>query len=125
MFSGDSDELDTNLKAWKVSEITPKSIMVGLEFKYPNSVSLGQYPDFLFIEINLGEYLDLNGQKLPQSVLIYVDLPVQSSSMEEGNYIKGLIDMTSSAFISVGVLSVLFNILMKGSIARLWSLINC
>jgi len=49
----------------------------------PLSVSSGDNPDLLFVQLDLGEYQSASGVKMPDSVVKYISIPTQIASEEE------------------------------------------
>ena len=75
MFNRDDEIIDANLKDWSVEKITSTSIRVKLEFIKPIEVSTGDDPDYLFIQLNMSTIRDMNGARLPRSLLKVKELP--------------------------------------------------
>ena len=50
MLSGDSEEIDENLIAWKITAVEPKQIRVELEFQSAIKVSQGEMPDKIVVQ---------------------------------------------------------------------------
>ena len=61
MLSGDTEEIDTNLKSWTVTSVSSSNIDVSLGFEKSIIVSAGTIPDVLLIQLFLDSYPDHNG----------------------------------------------------------------
>ena len=65
MLSGETEEIDQNLKSWTVKSVYEKRINIELEFDQPLQVSQGDEPDKIVIQAGLSDFLDLNGKRIP------------------------------------------------------------
>ena len=76
-----SAKLDV-LDGWEIVNIDEEGIELKFKFKSPLHVSNGENPDKMFVQIALGS-LDLeNTQKLPASVIKFIEIPRQMASEE-------------------------------------------
>ena len=49
MLSGETEEIDTNLKSWTVTSVSETEIIINLTFEKPILVSSGDNPDILMM----------------------------------------------------------------------------
>ena len=124
MINGDTEEIDENLVSWFVTSASATNIDIRTEYEKPLFVSTGYEPDFLILQINLSEYTDYRGYRLPPSVMKKVLLPPMFESQEAAIAALNMSNSfsTSSKAISSG--NAVFNILMQSSLSQLWGLIN-
>ena len=61
MLNGDAEEIDNNLRSWTVTYASSTRIDISLTFEKPITVSTGNSPDILFIQVFLSAYTDHNG----------------------------------------------------------------
>ena len=76
MYSYTTEELDNNLKGWKVQEITSKSIKIKLEFENILEVSQGDKNDKLVVKLAMDDLTDEEGNKLASLVILEADIPL-------------------------------------------------
>ena len=63
------------LGSWEIESLTSSLLRIQLYFPNPLYVSQGDTADILIVIVELGEFKDIYGQKLPDSVLLKVLLP--------------------------------------------------
>ena len=104
--------------------LDPHGVELQLTFASPDSVSQEEAPDLILLQVELGEYKDLNGVNMPESVVKYSAFPRQIASAEEAQTV-GEASATArwTAWSSVGG-SVVVNTLIAGAMDEVWSLIN-
>ena len=75
----DEDEIaDVGLPimdGWALVSLTADGFDLDLNFTDPLRVSSGDEPDLLLIQLNLGDFEDSEGNKLPESVVKYAPIP--------------------------------------------------
>ena len=83
MLNGDTELIDKNLLSWTVVSVSSTKIFIDLTFEKPLSVSAGDFPDTILIQVSLSAFTDQNGLRMPPSVLKQRQIPIQFSSSEE------------------------------------------
>ena len=74
---GEEDEDDPTIiggpimDAWELLSIDSNGFELQLNFTNPLQVSAGEEPDLLLIQLDMSDFEDENGQKLPESVVKY------------------------------------------------------
>ena len=74
MYSEYTEEVDANLKDWKVKSMSDTEIEISVEFKDPLQVSTGWEPDKLIIDVNLAPYQNKQNIVRPRTI-IEIDVP--------------------------------------------------
>ena len=76
------------MDGWEILEIGPDGVSFSLNFTNPIYVSSGDEPDLLLVQINLSEFKDAEGNSLPETVIKYISIPTQMSSLEEAEQVE-------------------------------------
>jgi len=97
---------------------------IKLNFTSPLQVSAGDEPDLLLIQLDLSDYEDENGQKLPESIIKYSQIPAQISSQEEAEKVNdsGAAAGDGSKAATGG--NFVVNQLMASSLKKVWAMIE-
>ena len=112
MLSGDEEAVDENLISWSISEVTSKLIKLNLEFQKPLEVSQGDSPDTLVIQVELSQFQDKNGQKLPESVVRTKSIPLQIGSAAEAEAAESAGAISSSATIAASSIQIIMSFIL-------------
>ena len=59
------------MKGWELLSLDSSGFEIQLNFTSPLQVSAGEEPDLLLIQLDLSDFEDENGNKLPASVVKY------------------------------------------------------
>ena len=78
LYSAKLDVLD----GWEIVNIDEEGIELKFKFKSPLHVSNGENPDKMFVQIALGSLALETTQKLPESVIKFIEIPRQMASEE-------------------------------------------
>ena len=65
LYSEIKDEIDDNLQDWEVASMTDTRITIDLTYREPLQVSAGHDRDRLLVHVNLTEYKNKQGHKVP------------------------------------------------------------
>ena len=75
----DEDEItDAGLPimdGWELISLSAEGFALMMNFTDPLRVSAGDEPDLLLIQLNLSDFEDADGNKLPESVVKYALIP--------------------------------------------------
>ena len=78
-YTPDKDEMaDAGLPimdGWVLVSLTAEGFDLIMNFTDPLRVSAGDKPDLLLIQLNLSDFEDADGNKLPESVVKYAPIP--------------------------------------------------
>lgn len=91
------------LEKWEVAWLDSDGLELWLYFNDAIQVSQEDNPDLLFIQIELNEFTDKNGNSLPESLVKYIEIPRQIASVEEVELVEDTADAFGDA--STGVLT--------------------
>ena len=67
---------------WELLSLDSDGFELQLNFTNPLQISSGEEPDLLLIQLDMSDFEDANGQKLPASVVKYSQIPTQIASQE-------------------------------------------
>ena len=76
------------MDGWELVSLTEDGIDIKLNFTNPVALSGDDQPDLLLIQLDLSEFEDENGNKLPDSLIKYMDIPTQMGSEEEAKTVN-------------------------------------
>ena len=65
------------ISGWTMVSIDSNGFTIKLNYLDPVSVSTHIDPDILFVQVQLSEFKDANGNSLPESVVKYIEIPTQ------------------------------------------------
>ena len=75
----DEDEITDSalpiMDGWELISLTGEGFDLKMNFTDPLRVSAGEEPDLLLIQLNLSDFEDAEGNKLPESVVKYAPIP--------------------------------------------------
>ena len=78
-YTPDKDEIaDAGLPimdGWALVSLTAEGFDLRMNFTDPLRVSAGEEPDLLLIQLNLSDFEDAEGNKMPESVIKYALIP--------------------------------------------------
>ena len=63
------------MRDWDISAFDSYGFDFNLNFEDPIEVSQNDRPDMVFIQLSLGEFKDVAGRSLPQSVIKATEIP--------------------------------------------------
>ena len=87
MLRGDDEVEDGNLLSWNIVSVGDKLIEIDLNFDQPLQVSQGDESDKLIVQVDLSQFPDEHGARLPISVNRIKDIPIQVKSKAEAEAI--------------------------------------
>ena len=86
-YTPDEDEIANAklpiLAGWELISLSTEGFALTMNFTDPLRVSAGDEPDLLLIQLNLSDFEDADGNKLPESVVKYALIPTQMGSAAE------------------------------------------
>ena len=74
----EDDKVDAALPimdGWELVGLSANGFDLKVNFTDPLRVSAGEEPDLLLIQLNLSDFEDAEGNKLPESVVKYAPIP--------------------------------------------------
>ena len=71
---------DPIISGWDLVNMDGTSFEIKLNFTDPLSVSIGFEPDLLMVQIQLANFTDVNGNRMPPSIVKYIEIPTQMPS---------------------------------------------
>ena len=74
--------------SWELTSIGEKGLEIKLKFKDAASVSQGDYIDTVYLQMELSEFEDSNGQKLQESIVKQYKIPAQIADEEEAEAVE-------------------------------------
>ena len=63
------------MDGWELISLTADGFDLTMNFTDPLRISAGEEPDLLFIQLNLSDFEDAEGNKMPESVVKYAPIP--------------------------------------------------
>ena len=63
------------MDGWELISLSAEGFDLTVNFTDPLRISAGEEPDLLFIELNLSDFEDAEGNKMPESVVKYALIP--------------------------------------------------
>ena len=63
------------MAGWELISLSEDGLEIKLDFNDPIKISGGDVPDILFMQLDLSEFEDADGNKMPQSVVKYQLIP--------------------------------------------------
>ena len=87
----DEDEISNSglaiMDGWELISLSSDGFELAVNFTDPLRISAGEEPDLLLIQLNLSDFEDAEGNKLPESVVKYAPIPTQMGSAAEAKQI--------------------------------------
>ena len=77
---GFEELLNPLMDGWELTSFDGDGFKLQLDFTNPLFISTDDEPDILLIQLNLGEFVDKNGQNMPESIVKYIQIPTQMES---------------------------------------------
>ena len=74
----EDDKVDAALPimdGWELISFSAEGFDLMMNFTDPLKISAGEEPDLLLIQLNLSDFEDAEGNKMPESVVKYVFIP--------------------------------------------------
>ena len=112
------------MDGWELISLDKDGFELKLNFTNPIKISGGEEPDLLLIQLDLSDFLDENGNPMPESVVKYSPIPTQIGSAAEAQQVAdqgGAAGSSSKA--SVGS-NLAVNLVMAGSLSKVWQMIE-
>ena len=124
----ETDEILTRkgpiMSGYDIVKIDADGIDFDIIFNNPVAVSTDDLPDLLIVWLDLSSYEDSSGNKLPQAIIKYIDIPTQIADEDEAKRVIQAGDDGSS--MTKGGLSakLLLSVLLAGGMEEVWSILN-
>lgn len=93
-------------------------------FNNPVSISQGDKPDMLLVQLAFSEFEDKQGNKLPGSIIKFVEIPSQMKSEKEVQQVDSAQGAAGGSSKTSIVTNFIVNLLLSGSMSQLWGMIN-
>ncbi len=82
-FSDDDDPGSPVMGGWDLVSFGSDGIEISLNFTDPITVSVGDEPELLLVQVELGGLKSADGMSMPESLVKYMPIPTQMGSKEE------------------------------------------
>ena len=112
------------LADWDVISIDPSGIDFKFSFNNPVSISQNDKPDMLLVQLAFSEFEDKQGNKLPASIIKFVEIPSQMKSEKEVQQVDSAQGAAGGSSKTSMVTNFIVNLLLSGSMGQLWGMIN-
>ena len=111
------------LDNWELVALTSTEVEIKLDFSDNMLVSSYEEPDLLFVQMDLSQYTDENGQTLPP-IIKMIMIPRQMNSEEEAALVEQSGDTASTSTVTTTVVSVIVSLFTSNSLSQVWGLIE-
>ncbi len=109
---------------WDLISFGPNGMELSLDFTDPLEVSAGDTPDLLFVQLDLSDYKDADGQSLPESLVKYIPIVNQMKSKEQAEQVKEQGTTANESAKNSIISNVLINVMLSGSLNKVWDMIE-
>ena len=112
------------INGWELVNLDGKGFEIKLNFKEPLKVSSGTEPDLLLVQIQLSKFPNSNGQRMPPSIIKYIEIPMQMSSQQDAEAIEDGGGVVYDFLVAALASNFVVNMIFGGPLEELWGLLE-